>query len=65
MNGRIIPTILGKGQRFPGTGSPPTFWSLMVSLGAVVVPLGMSFSLLMCYNEGKSEEELKSLLMKV
>ena len=40
MNGRIITTILGKVQRFQGTRSPPTFWSLMVSLGAVMVPLG-------------------------
>ena len=48
MNGKIIPTILGKGRRFPGTGPPPTFWSLMVSLGTVLVPVGMSFCLLMC-----------------
>ena len=45
MSGRIISTVLEKGWRFPGTGS--TFWSLMVSLGTLVVPLGVSFSLLM------------------
>ena len=27
MSGRIIPTIFGKGWRFPGFGSPPTPWS--------------------------------------
>ena len=27
MSGRIIPTILGKGWRFPGFGPPPTPWS--------------------------------------
>ena len=52
MSGRIIPTILGKGQRFPGTGPMPTFGSLMVGLGTVLAPADVSFSLLMCcYNE--------------
>ena len=32
MSGRIIPTVLGKGRRFPGIGPPPTFWSFMVTL---------------------------------
>ena len=32
MSRRIIPTILGRGWRFPEIGSPPTFWSLMVGL---------------------------------
>ena len=41
----------GKGQRFPGIGPPPIFWSLKVSLGTVLAPLGVSFSLLVCYNE--------------
>ena len=27
VSGRIIPTVLGKGQRFPGFGPPPTPWS--------------------------------------
>ena len=51
MSGRIIPTILGKRRRFPGIGPPCTFWSLMVGLGTVLMPLGLSFSLLMCYSE--------------
>ena len=38
MSGRIIQTILGKGQRFPGIGPPATFWSLMV--GTLMVPVG-------------------------
>ena len=50
MSGRFIPPILGKGWGFPGVGPQPTFWSLMVDLGAVMVPLGVSFSLLMCFN---------------
>ena len=51
MNGKIIPTILGKQWIFLGIGLLPTFWSLMVSLGTVMVSLGVSFSLLMSYNE--------------
>ena len=47
----IIPTILEKGQGFPGVGPVPTVWSLMVDLGTSMVPLGVSFSLLMCYSE--------------
>ena len=50
-SGRIIPTILGKGWRFPGTGPPLTFWPLMVSLGTVMVPVSVPFTLLMCYSE--------------
>ena len=33
MSGRIIPTILQKGWRFPGTGPWPTFWFFMLHLG--------------------------------
>ena len=51
MSGRIIPIILGKGQRFPGNGLPPTFWPFIVSLGTVMAPVGVSFSMLMYYNE--------------
>ena len=37
MTGRIIPTILGKRQRFPGLWSlVVSFWSLMISLGTVM-----------------------------
>ena len=32
MSGRTIPAILGKGQRFPGFGSPPTPWSFNSAL---------------------------------
>ena len=42
----IIPTILGKGQRFPGVGPVSTVGSLMVDLGTAMAPLGVSFSLL-------------------
>ena len=45
MSGRIIPTILEKGQRFPETGPPPpTFWPFMVGLGTVMARVGASFS---------------------
>ena len=51
MSGRIIPAPWGRGWRFPGTGSLPTFWSLTADLGTVAVPVGLSSSLLMCYSE--------------
>ena len=38
----------------PGIGSPPTLWSVIVDLGTIMVPVGVSFSLLTCYNEGFS-----------
>ena len=44
MSGRTIPTILGKGQRFPGFGPPPTPWSFDSVLE--LSPLGVSFHLL-------------------
>ena len=31
--GRIISTIWGEGERFPGIGPLPTFWPFMGSLG--------------------------------
>lgn len=43
MNGRIIPTILGKGHGFPETGPPPTLWPFMVHLGTITVPMCVSF----------------------
>ena len=45
MSGRIIPTILEKGGGFPGFGPRPTFWPFMVSLGTVMGPVGVSFSI--------------------
>ena len=39
-----------EGQGFPGIGPRPIFW-IMVGLGTVMAPVGVSFSLLMCYNE--------------
>ena len=44
MSGRIIPTILEKGQGFPGIGLSPTSWPFMVSVGTVMAPEGVSFS---------------------
>ena len=67
-------------QRFSGTEPVITFWSLLVGPGTVIVPQGVSFSLLiktagrniknLRYADdttlmAESEEELKSLLMKV
>ena len=54
MSGRIIPTICGKEWKFPGIGLPLTFWSLMVSLGTVMVLAAVSFSLLMSYKKSAS-----------
>ena len=45
MNGRIIPTILGKRQGFPGVGPLLSFWPFMVGLGTVMALVGMSFNI--------------------
>ena len=45
MNGRIISTVLGKGQTVPGIGEPPTFWPFMVGLRTVMAPVGVPFSI--------------------
>ena len=42
MSGRIIPTILEKGWRFPGIAPLLTFWPFMVSLETVMALGGMS-----------------------
>ena len=41
----------GVGWGFPGIGPQPAFWSLMISLGTVMAPVDVPFSLLMCYNK--------------
>ena len=46
MSGKIIPSIWGKEQRFPGIRPSLTLWSLRVGLGTVLVPLGMPFNVL-------------------
>ena len=51
MSGRIILIISEKGRGFPGIGPLPTFWTLMVSLITVMALVGVSFSMLMYYNE--------------
>lgn len=43
MNGRIIPTILGKGHDFQKLGHHPLFWPFMVHLGTTMAPMGVSF----------------------
>ena len=68
MNGRIIPTILGKGWGFPGIGPLPTFWPFMVSLRTVMVWLVLAFrdvlkeiflfSLLQMDNAGSHVEQI-------
>ena len=49
---RINTTIWGKGRKFPEIGPPLTFWAFMISLRTIMVPTGVSFSLLMYYSEG-------------
>ena len=61
MSGRIIPTILGKAGRLPGVGPRPTFCSLMVNLGTVMAPLGVSFHLLI-EDQGLVEVDLSTIL---
>ena len=52
MSGRIIPTILEKGWRFPGIAPLLTFWPFMVSLWTVPVPVSVSFRYaVLYYNE--------------
>ena len=78
MNGRIIPTILGKGWGFPGIGPLPTFWPFMVSLRTVMVWLVLAFgdvlkeiflfSLLQMDNSGSHVEQIlksETLVRKV
>ena len=44
-------SIWDKGQGFPGIGPWPTFWPLMVGLRTVMALVGVSFSMLIYYNE--------------
>ena len=50
MSKRIIASILEKGL-IPRNWAIAYFWSLMVHFGTVTVPLGVSFSMLVCYSE--------------
>ena len=50
MSGRSIPAILGRGRDFQELGHCPLF-DPYGRLRTVMVPVGVSFSLLMCYNE--------------
>ena len=45
MSEKIIPTILGNGQRFSGIVPLSTFWSLMVSIRTVMALVVVQFSL--------------------
>ena len=52
MSGRIISTVFEKWWRLPGVGPLLTFWSLWSALElSCFLPMGMSFSLLICYSE--------------
>ena len=51
MSGRNILVLLGKGWGFPGIGTTTHFLTFMVRPWTVMAPVGMSFSLLMCYSE--------------
>ena len=44
IRGKIILTISGKGQGFPGIGPLPTLGPFMVSLRTVVTLVGMLFN---------------------
>lgn len=48
---RIISTVWRKGQVFPGTGSPPTFWPFIVGPSTVMAAESVPFGMLMDYNE--------------
>ena len=51
MSGRIIPLSWGRGTDFQELGHCPLFWPFMFSLGTVITPVGVSFSMLMYYSE--------------
>ena len=51
MSGEIIPTILGKGARFPGIGPLPSLWSLMIGLKTVTVPVSVICLMPVCFSE--------------
>ena len=51
MSGRIILTLLGKGQRFPGIELLAHLLVFMVGHEIVMVAVGVSFNLLMYYSE--------------
>lgn len=58
--GGLFQLFPGRGAGFPGIGLPPTFWPFMVGLRTLVVPVGMSLSMLMCcYNEAQGPMEVK------
>ena len=50
MSRRIIPAISGREGDFQELGHCH-FLTFMVDLGTVMVPVGVSFSLLMCYSD--------------
>ena len=51
MSGRIIPTILGKGWRFPGNCATAHLLVFDGWPGTIKATLGVSFGLLMGYDE--------------
>ena len=51
MSGRSIPAILWKGWGFLGIGPLPPCWPFMRVLGTVMAHVGVSFRVLMYYNE--------------
>ena len=54
--GGIFWLFWGKGWGFPGIGPPPTL-TFMVSLGTVLAPVVVSFTLMMCYKECYTEAQ--------
>ena len=51
MNEKSIPSILGKRMEISMNWATAHFLTFMVSLGTVMVPVGVSLSLPICYNE--------------
>ena len=50
MSGRTIPALLGEGVEIPRNWAAAHLLVFGVSLGTVMVSVGVSFGLLMCYN---------------
>ena len=63
MSGRTIPALLGEGVEIPRNWAAAHLLVCGVSLGTVMVSVGVSFGLLMCYNGCKFQEVNASAIL--
>ena len=60
MSGRNTPAILGEGEEISRNWITAHIWPFMVSLRTVLLPVGVSFSILIYYNEAEVLREVRS-----